>query len=347
MISKRLGDGSIYVTPQEPDDLLALRRVIRVGDSISASTTRAIRPDREHGRPDRGERIRISVTLDVEKISLDSVLDRLRIQGTITASSNESVSHGSHHSVVIIPGERLKIHKQDWSSLEKRLLRTKDADRAYILVAVDSRECGIARLTGTHLEFLPNIHSGAGGKRYRTTNDPRVFYASIKTAVVACAQANDGLVVFGPGQEKRRLGTILGEAENITKPIIVEGIDSGGQDGIYLFAKSQAVQDIMSESKLVIVLKIIDDVMRLAGMTSKRFAMGYDDVTRAVESSAAESIVFSDKLLSDAGEDATVSLLNSAESGGTAIYAVDTSTDVGMRVSGLGGVIALLRFGLS
>lgn len=347
MISSRVDDGSVSVTPQEPDDLLSLRRVICIGDSISASTTRAIRPEREHARPDRGERVRINVTLEVENVILDSVLDRLRVRGTITASNNESVSHGSHHSVVIVPGQRITISKRSWSALDKRLLRTQREDRGYILVAIDSRECGVARLTGTHLKVLPNIYSGAGGKRYKTTSDPRTYYASIKTAVTSCALGGDSLIVFGPGQEKKRLCSILAEAENIAEPTIAEGIDSGGEDGIYLFAKSQAMHDIMSESKLSRVLDIVNDVMRLAGLCSNLFAMGYDDVMRAVTSRAAQSIVFSDRLLSDAGEDAAVILLNSAEEGGTNVYAVDTSTDVGMRVSGMGGVVALLRFGLS
>ena len=61
-------------------------------------TTRVIKYDKEYARPDRGERIKVRIALAVEKISLDDVLDRLRISGTILESSNEAVPHGSHHS---------------------------------------------------------------------------------------------------------------------------------------------------------------------------------------------------------------------------------------------------------
>ncbi len=347
MISSRIDDRSVSVTPQEPDDLLALRRVIRIGDSVSASTTRAIRAEREHMRPDRGERVRIKVTIDVEAISLDSVLDRLRIRGTITASNNESVSHGSHHSVVVVPGERITVSKRTWSALDKRLLSRSAQDGGYVLIAVDSRECGIARLTGTHLKVLPNIYSGAGGKQYKATADPQTFYAGIRMAVTACAQAGDRIIVFGPGQEKKRLAAVLAESGKIGEPAVVEGIDSGGEDGVYLFSRSQALHDIMSDSKLAQVLGIVEDVMRLAGSQSSRFAMGFTDVKRAASMGAVESIVFSDKVLADAGEEETVALLNSAESGGARVYAADMTTDIGMRVSGLGGVIALLRYAIN
>lgn len=346
MISSRSPDGTVSVTPQEPDDLLALRRVIRKGDMIGASTTRAIRAERERIRPDRGERMRISVTLEVQTVTLDSVLDRLRISGTITSSSHESVSHGSHHSVVVVPGEQIRISKRDWSALDKRLLKKSASDKGYVLVAIDVRECGIARLAGTHLKIMPNIYSGGGGKQYRNTADPKTFYAGIRTAVSSCAMPNDAIVVFGPGQEKRRLCTVLAESEKLAEPVIVDGIDSGGQDGIYIFSKSEQMKQIMAESKLARVLGIIEDVMRLAGLRSTKFAMGYKEVQKATAIAAVDSIVFSDKLLADSGEESAISLLNEAEAGGANVFAVDASTDIGMRVSGLGGVIALLRFAM-
>ena len=345
MISSRAADGSAHATPEEPDDLIALRRVIRAGDLVTASTTRAIRPEREHARPDRGERVRIRITLRVERVSLDSVLDRLRVSGPITASSHESVSHGSHHSITVTPGERITISKRSWLPLDRRLLRPARAARAFVIVAIDTRECGVARIVGTHLHTLPNIYSGIAGKRYRVSTDATAYRASVRTAVSSVARAGDGLLVMGPGEEKRRVCAELGQIEGL-EPQVIEGIDSGGEDGIHTFAKSAAMRKIMSGSKLARVLGIVEEVMRLAGSRSGLYAMGLADVSRAASSRAASALVFSDRLLADAGEDAAVGLLNEAESGGSDVYAVDTSTDVGMRVSGLGGVIALLRFGV-
>ena len=35
----------------------------------------------------------------------------------------------------------------------------------FVFVAIDTTDCGIARLKGTHLEFMPNIYSGSGWKK--------------------------------------------------------------------------------------------------------------------------------------------------------------------------------------
>ena len=78
-----------------------MRRIIKEGDRVVGDTTRVIKLEKDYSRPDKGERIRIRIALNVEKISLDDVLDRLRIGGTISESNNESVPHGSHHSFIL------------------------------------------------------------------------------------------------------------------------------------------------------------------------------------------------------------------------------------------------------
>jgi len=87
MITKSVDENSISFIPEESDDLLTLRRIIKKGDKIVGDTKRVIKQDKDYSRPDKGERIKIRISLDVDKVSLDNVLDRLRVQGTIAESS--------------------------------------------------------------------------------------------------------------------------------------------------------------------------------------------------------------------------------------------------------------------
>src|ERR687885_831814 len=84
-----------FVIPEDADDLLILRRIIENGDYIFADTTRVIKKDKEYARPDKGERIKVRVSIRVENISLDDIVDRLRITGNITNSNNELVTKGT------------------------------------------------------------------------------------------------------------------------------------------------------------------------------------------------------------------------------------------------------------
>ena len=342
MITKNIDEGAVAVMPEDSNDLLSLRRIIETGDRVAGDTTRVIKPDRDYSRPDKGERVHVRISMEVEKISLDGVLDRLRIQGTIAESSNEAVPHGSHHSMVVRTGQGITVSKNRWLPVQKRLLR-KDRDQAgFVLVAIDTGECGIARLKGTHLEFIPNIYSGAGGKRYKTSFRQEGFLEHVLQAVASILKKGDVVVIFGPGETKRRLANFKGMTGYDIR--VAEGIDSGGEDGIYIFTRSQAMKDMMSGNKLARAVSLIDEVMMMVNKKSRKFAMGFEDTLKANQMGAVESFVFSDRAVQDNDEQEMMNLLNDAESNGVSVYSVDSSTDVGLRVSNLGGIVATLRY---
>ena len=346
MITKKIDDSSVSVIPEDSDDLLKLRRIIREEDKVIGDTTRVIKQDKEYARPNRGERIRVRVALNVEKISLDDVLDRLRVGGTISESSNPEIPHGSHHSFILKINDGITITKKKWSIVERRLIESKNKQVGFILVAIDTVDCGIARLKGTHLEFLPNIYSGAGGKRYKTNFNIEKFFEQVRQATLSIIRESDSIVIFGPGETKKRYANFLEKSFAIQKyeVQVVEGIDSGGEDGIYIFTKSQIMKEIMAESKLAQVSNIIDEVMIRANQKNKKFTMGFAETLKANEFGAVESIVFSDNAIQTNDEAKIVELLNDAEGKGVKTYSVDSSTDIGLRVSGLGGIISLLRY---
>lgn len=345
MITKVIDDNSISVIPEDSDDLLSLRRIIKQEDKIIGDTSRVIKQDKEYARPDRGERVKVRIALTAEKISLDGVLDRLRIGGTISESSNESIPHGSHHSFILKINDGITISKKKWLPIEKNLIES-NKQTGFLLVAIDTGDCGIARLKGTHLEFIPNIYSGSGGKRYKTNFNIEKFFEQVQQAIFSIIKESDLIIIFGPGETKKRLANFLQKSPNSQKykMQVVEGIDSGGEDGIYTFTKSQAMKEIISESKLAKVSSIIDETMIRANQKSRKFTMGYDETKKANDMGAVESLVFADSAIQTNDESKIIELLNDAESKGVKTYSVDSSTDIGLRVTGLGGIIALLRY---
>jgi len=125
MITKTIDENLISVIPEDSEDLLNLRRIIKENDKVIGDTTRVLKQDKEYARPDKGERIKIRIALTVEKISLDEVLDKLRIGGIISESSNESVPHGSHHSFILQLNDGITISKKKWLPIEKKLVEIK------------------------------------------------------------------------------------------------------------------------------------------------------------------------------------------------------------------------------
>lgn len=346
MITKILDDNSISLIPEESDDLLILRRIIKTGDRIVGTTSRVIKQDKEYSRPDRGDRVKIRIALDVEKISLDNVLDRLRVTGKIAESDNESVPHGSHHSFLIKVNEGFNLIKKHWEEIEKKLIHSKEQKFGFLLIAIDTSDCGIGRLKGTHLELTPNIYSGASGKQYKSNFNIEKFFDIIQRAVFSSLKEGDTIIIFGPGETKKKFSnyiqkTSVGQKHKIQ---VIEGIDSGGEDGIYTFTKSQSMKEIMSESKLAKVSSIIDEIMYRANKKSRKFTMGFEETKNANQFGAIDSLVFSEKIIQTEDEEKIIEFLNDAESKGVKAYSADSTTDVGLRVTGLGGIVSLLRF---
>lgn len=346
MITRIIDENKISIIAEDADDLLNLRRVIKVDNKIIVDTTRVIKQDKDFARPDSGQRVRIRISLQVEKISLDSAVDRLRVSGTIIESNNEAVPHGSHHSAILKVSEPFTILKKKWNAVERKLLKTRDKKMGFLLVAIDKADCGIGRLDGTHLEIMPNIYSSYSGKRYKSNFNIEKFFEQVNIAMMSVIRDNDRVIIFGPGETRKRFSNFL-EKSNSTKKFVtevVEGIDSGGEDGIYIFIKSDVMKEIMSESKIAKIADIIDDVMLMANKQSKKFTMGFDETYKANQFSAIESLVFSDKILETEDEEKIIEFLNDVESKGSQIFSVDASTDLGLRVTGLGGIISTLRF---
>nr|AIF21693.1 eRF1 domain-containing 1 protein (PELO, DOM34, pelA) [uncultured marine thaumarchaeote SAT1000_06_A02] len=119
MLTKTIDENSISCIPEDSDDLVSLRRIIKKGDKVVGETVRVIKQEKDFARPDKGERVKIRLVLEVEKISLDNVLDRIRVGGIIKESNNESVPHGSHHSFIIKIDQSFNLIKKKWNSIEK------------------------------------------------------------------------------------------------------------------------------------------------------------------------------------------------------------------------------------
>lgn len=346
MITKTVDENSVALIPEDSDDLLTLRRVIKKGDRLAGDTTRAIKQEKDFSRPDKGERIKIRIALNVEKISVDDVIDRLRVQGTIIESDSDSVRKGSHHSLILKIGEAVTLTKKGWADIDKKLIFKRKENHGFVLIAIDTGDCGIGRLGGTHLKLMSNIYSGSSGKRYKTKFNIETFFDDAYNAVLASIRDDDFIIIFGPGETKKKFANYLTELPlgKKHKIHVVEGIDSGGEDGIYTFTKSEMMKQVMAKSKLAKVSAIIDEIMLMVSKKSNKFTMGFNDTIKANNAGAVESVVFSDKVFEKQDENDVIEFLNQSESKGVEVFAVDSTTDVGLRVSSLGGIVSLLRF---
>lgn len=353
MIVNRLDTkhGLVTVTPEQPDDLWTLRRVISKGDLVAGETTRVYKETAEYSRPDK-ERIKVTVTIEVENAHLDSTLSRLRVSGKILDVSSELLSKGSFHSLNVSEGHRLSIRKPNgFSSVQIRLIEGANTPRDnYVIVALDRRDAGIGVIRGTHLQILPIIESGITGKMYQDSKKGGVgYFEKIADAIAIVYPSNAKIFVLGPGNTKDVFSNyIQRERKEFGEVKAIEGSDVVGEDGVYVALRNPNLQSALSESRLAKVSKLIQEVMRRISLGDTRVSIAFTDCLKAAKQGAMENLVVADKIFSQKGveEDAIVELLNSTEEYRGETFLLDTTTDLGSQVNTLGGVVGLLRFAI-
>lgn len=353
MIINRLDarHGLVTVTPEQPDDLWSLRRVVSKGDLVAGETSRVYKDTSEYARPDK-ERIKVTVTIEVESIQLDSTFSRLKVAGKIVDVSNELLSKGSFHSLTVSEGHRVSVKKPGgFTGVQLRLIEgSKMQSDNFAIVALDMREAGVGIVRGTHLQILPTIESGITGKMYRDTKKGGSgYFEKIADALAVVYSSGSKVFVLGPSTTKDALANYLQrERKEFGEVRTIEGSDVSGEDGVYVALRNNNLQAALSESRLAKVQKLLSETMRRISLGDTRVALAFADCLKASKEGAVESLIIADKIFSQKGieEDSIVDLLNSVEEYRGETFLLDSTTDLGSQVNTLGGAVGLLRFAL-
>jgi protein pelota len=342
----------VTITPEQPDDLWTLRRVITKGDLVAGETSRVYKDLGEYSRPDK-ERIKVNVTIEVEAIQLDSTFSRLKVSGKILDVSNELLSKGSFHSLTVSEGHRVSIRKPNgFTGVQLRLIEGAGLPRdSYVVITLDQREAGIGVIKGTHLQILPSIESGVTGKMYQDSKKGAGgnYFEKIADALGVVYPLKAKVFVLGPGTTKEKFVNYLKrERKEFTDVLTIEGSDVAGEDGVYVALRNPNLQEALSESRLAKVTKLIQEIMRRIALGDSRIALAFKDSLKAAKQGAVESLVMADKIFYQKGveEDEIVDLMNSVEESRGETFLLDSTTDLGAQVNTLGGVVAILRFAI-
>jgi protein pelota len=339
--------GIVSLLVESPDDLWILRRLISPGDTVVTKSSRVSKREDEYSRPDRGERVKVTIALVVESVSLDSGVGRLRVRGRISEASDDSVSMAGSHSVSISPGYGLTLKKQEWSPFHSAILNSAKTGRRFLIVAMDRREAGIGALSGSHLAILSSVESGASGKGGQEV-DTEPYFRKIVDVLRNSWRDGDLIVIAGPGHTKLALANrVAADAELGKSYTVVEGFDLSGSDGVRNLVRFDGFKKVAGDSMLVEVQSIVEEVIKRIARGDGKVAYTLPRVRQAAEAGAIESCVVSDDVFSrNLGEQEVVDTLNSVEQMGGRVYLCDSSLETGKQVSSFGGIVATLRYSL-
>ena len=129
---------------------------------VRALTERREATQSDRIRKERGKKQKMRLTIEVKNIEYQSFGQRLRCHGVIAVGERDQ---GSHHTLILEPGDDFDIGKSDWLNHHKKRLReAKEPVVTAIAVAIESDSIVIAELRTYGLRELKTLNRAGSGK---------------------------------------------------------------------------------------------------------------------------------------------------------------------------------------
>ncbi len=334
-------DNNVYhIKLEHEDDLYHLNLLLDEGDMVRALTERREAAQSDRIRKERGKKQKMRLTVDVKNVEYQSFGQRLRCHGIIAVGERDQ---GSHHTLILEPGDDFDIGKSNWLNHHKKRLReAAEPVVTAVAVAVESDSIVIAELRTYGLRELKTLNRAGSGKS-TGGEELNEFYKRTVKQLVDVHIKGAIMVIVGPGFLKEDFVDVgREEASEIFSGCIVENSGQGGMSGIHEAISRgtlpKAVAQIKIQEEMSAIEKLKEAISKDLGTYGKK------EVEKAIEAGAAESmLILSEKTRSKEGR----KLLAQADQNRTEIIEISSHHHGGEMLNGLGDVAVILRYRLA
>ncbi len=337
--------GRLRLRLETPSDLWRLARLVRPGDRVGASTTRRDPEAPEEVSGAERTRRRIYLTVRAEQVEFHGFSQHVRITGPIVEGPFDI---GRHHTLDLAEGEEVTLDKPGLSSGEQAVLDeglSGRADPTLLLAAVDWGDSSLVRLRGRAIEPVADVRRTLAGKRYaggqQAEKDRSAYVAELTDLLRREGPTASAILLAGPGFLKEELLHRLGEVDPaLAKKVRVYPTAESGRVGVDELLRSGRASEALRGSVAAEETEIVERLIRaLAGGT--RAAVGPREVAEAIEAGAVETVLVSDRRLTDPE---FAPILDGARTARARVFVVREDGDAGRRLAALGGTGAILRY---
>jgi len=277
--------------------------------------------------------------------------------GVCLFSGNVSQVEGQDNFIVEVfePPEELgmRLYRCDQTFVLDPLFEMLEIKDVYGLLVIERKEASIGVLIGKKIKLLKHVDSFVPGKvraggqssqRYHRITEglAKDFYRKIADIVKTeffGLKGLKGILVGGPGPTKE---DFLKEGNLTTalmdKVLGVKDIGYADEHGLELLV--EASQDILSGQEIVHEQKILEKFFNSLGKDRDKTSYGKEEVEKALEYGAVETLLLSKKL----SKDEIRKYEKLAEETSVKVELISMDLDEGVQFWNLGGIGAILRF---
>ncbi len=356
ILEKQLKKGFVKVVPQSLDDLWHLYNIIYPGDQVYARTSRELKFDELYSRPKERRRVQVFLGLNVEKVFWDKSLNRLRVHGDIFDIPEEIGGKGTHHTLNVVIDKPLTIVKAQWLKHQtERLDRATRVETPLVtMISIDDEEYCVAILRQYGLDVKAEKRTRLPGKLDTEKRD-EALKGYLKSALQALQEVwtttRSPIMVMGPGFIKNDFVRYVREknAEIADNVVDVKSVNSAGLAGLQEALRSGVLDKTLANMRVADESRLVEEVLTRLGLSASDVTYGKDEVAKATEYGAVENLLVADIVLREASDEERLGIENTireVEAKGGQVTVISTEHEAGIKLQGLGGIAALLRYGL-
>lgn len=334
---RKLGEARIQTQTRE--DVWHLYNLIRPKDKIKSKTWRTFKVGtKEEKKP-------VTILIEVESVEFSESLNRLRCLGIIVEGTpEEHVQKGKHHTIEIDEDTEITVFKM-WKAYEEKRLQeaVKESKKAQLhLCMIDESTALFATVRGYGIDYGHELRSNSSKRDEKFDEKKNAFLKEIAEYII---KTQGPWVVAGPGFAKDNLKQLIMRTYGGKAPKIHYASASYAErNGVQELIKDGIIESILGEERLSKEHALLEEFLKKLHTKETLVAYGEKQVERAQTAGAISTLLVLDELIRT--KPSVRTLVENAESNGTALVIFSSRSDTGDKLRGFGGLAALLRFAL-
>ncbi|BCS91859.1 Protein pelota [Metallosphaera sp. J1] len=328
--------GALKLHVENEDDLWLIHLVLNKGDIVVARTTR----DVSMGNDSR--RIPMVVELEVEFSEFQPFTSRLRIHGIVRDAPERYSIKGSHHTINLDIGDEIVIIKKWTKGLIDRIKKQAEKNRRVLIVLTDQDELLVALPMEQGIRILTE-RSLPGVSDEDKSLENAALEVSKEVEQYVKQYSPDAIIIAGPGPFKE----IVRDKLKVKARIYMDNVSSASRAGLNEILRRDVIDEVMRDYQISIASRELERGLSLLAQGSSLVVYGREEVERASQIGAVETLLVTDDLLTLEDEETrkrTEEIMEAVESKGGKVMIVPKDSPVYLQLKNLTGLLAILRF---
>ncbi len=326
---------SLTIHVDTEDDLWLLHLVLRKNDEVIAKTLRDVSVG------DNSRRVPMIIRLKVERTEFQEFTNRLRIHGIVLDAPERYSVKGSHHTINLGTGDDLTIIRK-WEKFELDKIYKQAERKSKILIAVvDIDEYLIALPMAQGIKIIAD----------RTLPEPEESLEENAEEIAkevdsySSSLSPDAILVAGSGFFKLEVAKLLQKKYKV----YIDDVNSPGRTGLNELLRRDMIDQLIRDYEISEGRKQMDKINELISKGSKLVTYGKEEVKRAVEIGAVDTLMVLSEIImkeTEEGGQEYAKILEDAVNKGGKVILVPKDSPAYYELRNLGGIACLLRFGI-